>query len=44
MGGCGSSRAPWMSLFLCSEINFRQIQFSETGLPLQVILENPHRG
>ena len=34
MGGCGSSRAPWMSLFLCSEMNFRQISFSETELLL----------
>ena len=29
-GGYGSSAAPRLPLFLCSEMNFRQILFSET--------------
>jgi len=29
-GGYGSSAAPRLPLFLCSEMNFRQIMFSET--------------
>jgi len=29
-GGYGSSAAPRLPVFLCSEMNFRQIRFSET--------------
>jgi hypothetical protein len=28
-GGYGSSAAPRLPLFLCSEVNFRQMMFSE---------------
>src|SRR5215207_8009030 len=38
--GCGSSRAPCPHLFLCSEMNFRQMLFSETGLPALAVLGN----
>ena len=40
-GSYGDGRAPRPCPFLCSEMNFRQITFSETELPVKTIRKAP---
>ena len=42
-GGYGDGRAPWLRLFLCSQMNFRQITFSETRTALLGLTSRRHR-